>query len=100
MKMKTTLIALIATLLITPALAANPNYGKAEDYGSDRFAMINNCMVANITAAAKDKVSVEACMNENGFAFCPNCKVFGNQGPRCLDEDHHHSWCWVKDDER
>lgn len=23
-----------------------------------------------------------------------------NEGPRCLDEDHLHSWCWVKDGER
>jgi hypothetical protein len=78
----------------------NPNYGKADDYGSERFAAVNYCMVANLTAAPKDKVSIEVCMNDNGFAFCPDCKIFGNKGPRCLDEDHLHSWCWVKEDER
>jgi hypothetical protein len=82
-------------------VAGNPNFGKAGDYGSERFAMINRCMTQKITAKAEGRIpeSVEVCMNANGFAFCPECRIFGNKGPKCLDENHMHSWCWVKDED-
>jgi len=101
----TAAIAIVATSasawpITKPAWVANPNYGKADDYGSERFATINRCMTQNITAAAegRDKVSIELCMSDHGFVFCPDCKIFGNKGPACLDEDHLHSWCWKKED--
>ena len=33
-------------------------------------------------------------MANQGFVFCPDCLVFGNDGPNCKDDDHLHSWCW------
>jgi hypothetical protein len=105
--------ALLALAVVAPAFAVpiapyaiakqlgNANYGKADDYGSERWRMAASCLSHMVTAKAEGRQpeSFEACMNENGFAFCPDCKIFGNRGPKCLDEDHLHSWCWVKDED-
>jgi hypothetical protein len=71
----------------------NPNFGKADDYGSERYSVINQCMIAK----AK---SMDACMAKSGYVFCPDCQVFGNDGPRCKDDDPLHSWCWEQDIEK
>ena len=62
--------------------------------------MAASCLSHMVTAKADGRIpeSFEVCMNDNGFAFCPDCRVFGNQGEKCMDGDHMHSWCWVKDD--
>ena len=47
--MKTLIVIALIAALATPAFAgstgANPNYGKADDYGSERYAAVNRCMV-------------------------------------------------------
>lgn len=80
----------------------NENFGKADDYGSERYAAVNDCMVKAVTAkAAKDATgkSLEPCMRNGGFVFCPGCQVFGNDGPRCESDEfgYFHSWCWQQD---
>ncbi len=71
----------------------NKNFGKADDYGSERFAVINQCMI--------DKAkSMDACMAKSGYVFCRDCQIFGNEGPRCKDDDPLHSWCWEQDVKR
>jgi hypothetical protein len=94
--------ALLAALLLaaTPALAyktlaGNPNYGKADDYGSETFAMVNQCM---ITATQQKNLTLSDCMKDNGYAFLPNARVFGNSGPKCKTDEMGvwHSWCWGK----
>lgn len=78
--------------------AANPNYGKADDYGSDRFAMVNQCMVAAIQQKEPDKPAppnaLPDCMKDNGYAFLPNARIFGNSGPKCKADEQgvFHSW--------
>ena len=102
--MKTALLAALL-LAVTPALAANPNYGKAEDYGSDRFAMINQCMIAAAQQKETGKPApanaLPDCMKDNGYAFLPNARVFGNSGPKCKTDEMGvwHSWCWGKSGE-
>jgi hypothetical protein len=71
----------------------NKNFGKADDYGSDRFTTVNQSLVKGITDKSGED-GIEACMNNQGYVFCPDCQVFGNDGPRCKDDDHLHSWCW------
>ena len=92
--MKTALPAALL-LAVTPALAANPNYGRADDYGSERFAMVNQCM---ITATQQKNLTLSDCMKDNGYAFLPNARVFGNSGPKCKTDETGvwHSWCWAK----
>jgi hypothetical protein len=71
----------------------NKNFGKADDYGSERFTTVNQCLVKGITDKSGED-GIEACMNNQGYVFCPDCQVFGNDGPRCKDDDQLHSWCW------
>jgi hypothetical protein len=68
----------------------NDNFGKADDVGSERFSVINQCFIAK----AK---SIDTCMAKSGYVFCPECQIFGNDGPRCKNDDPLHSWCWVQD---
>jgi hypothetical protein len=102
--MKTALLAALL-LAVTPALAypqanktpaANPNYGKADDYGSDRFAMLNQCMIGATHNKTPDSDPLETCMSANGYHFLPDAHVFGNRGPKCKsdEEGEFHSWCW------
>jgi hypothetical protein len=70
----------------------NNNFGKADDYGSERFSVINQCF---IDLAGKSRgMTIDACMAKSGYVFCPDCQVFGNDGPACKDDDPLHSWCW------
>ena len=95
-------VALASILIAAYAYGAdNPNYGKADDYGSDRFRAVNHCMVEGISNKQKpDKTGagLTPCMNSLGFDFCDNCQVFGNSGPKCGKDEqkHFHSWCWTK----
>ena len=94
-------IALLTAALIAvslPALAANPNFGKADDYGSDRFAMLNQCMIGATHNKTPDSDPLETCMSANGYHFLPDAHVFGNSGPKCKtdEESEFHSWCWGK----
>jgi hypothetical protein len=84
--------------LSLPAHAGNPNYGKADDYGSDRFAMLNQCMIDAQHNTTPDSDALETCMKRNGYAFLPDAHVFGNRGPKCKTDDmgEMHSWCWGK----
>jgi len=99
-----TIAVLLTYLLITwavwPAAAeSNKNYGKSDDYGSARFAQVNQCMVELInnqkTPDPKGK-ALSQCMKDNGYAFLPNARVFGNSGSNCKDDKLgvFHSWCW------
>jgi hypothetical protein len=67
----------------------NPNFGKADDYGSERFSVINQCMIAK----AK---SMDLCMAKKGYVFCPDCQVLGNDGPKCKSDEVNRlrSWCY------
>jgi hypothetical protein len=88
---------LIAGCVMAHAKSANPNYGKADDYGSDRWRMAASCLSRAVTS--KEHTSFELCMNDNGFRFEPDNRIFGDRGPKCLDNDHLHSWCWEKDND-
>ena len=94
------LVAFMFIVIASIAMAGDENFGKADDYGSDRFVMVNKCEVyltkypqPGETDPAK---MLARCMEANGFAFLPDAKIFGDRGPRC-DEDGEglwHSWCW------
>jgi hypothetical protein len=80
------------------------NFGKADDYGSDRFAMVNQCMIAVAHDGQPDANPFSAfsdCMWNNHYRFQPNNRVFGNSGEKCKthlsDEGITHSWCWEKE---
>ena len=91
-------IALFILLMFSRAFANPANYGKADDYGSERFAAINNCYVAGIEGhpTLKGAAFLTACMRQLGWQFCDDCRVFGNTGPHCKNDEQgiHHSWCW------
>ena len=99
----TFLLAVAPAFLIAllPAYADPKNYGKADDYGSERYAMVSHCMVEAIKHKEPGKAaapnSIPDCMHDNGFHFAPNNRVFGNQGEQCKDGDPLHSWCWERD---
>jgi hypothetical protein len=93
--------ALITTLAPVPAHAGstNPNFGKADDYGSDRFRAINTCMIeatTNKAPADHSGLGLKTCMDRLGFEPCNNCQIYGNRGPKCIKdaEGFFHSWCW------
>ena len=100
--MKTVLLAALL-FAVSPALAypqADKNFGKADDYGSDRFNAVNHCMVEAITNKQKPDpsgLSLTICMDHQGFQPCEDCQVFGNRGPKCAENRNggfFHSWCW------
>jgi hypothetical protein len=95
--MKTTLLAVALITIVTPASAGNPNYGKADDYGSERFALVNQCL-ARIVAHETTNRSIPDCMSDHGYRFQPNAQVFGNSGGKCKNDSQgvFHSWCWEK----
>ena len=91
-----------AAALPSVALAANPNFGKADDYGSDRFKAINTFMIEGTTnkePAGPSGLGLKPCMGRLGFEPCNNCQIFGNRGPKCIkdDEGFFHSWCWKEE---
>jgi hypothetical protein len=94
MKKKMFLAVAMTAVLAAPAWSGKENYGKADDYGSERFRAINQCMIG---VTLKTDRSLSDCMDGRDFAFCPNCQVFGNSGGRCKnDRDGKlHSWCWI-----
>jgi hypothetical protein len=96
-QVKKVLLAMaMTTLLAAPAWSGKENYGKADDYGSARYAAINQCVVDIIMPKPGEvPLPLTECMKESGFKFCPNCRVWGNEGPRCKKDDGFwHSWCW------
>jgi hypothetical protein len=100
--MKTALFAAAFVVAALPAWAGKENYGKADDYGSASFAMLNQCMVDATTHKEPGKrvspTVLPDCMKDNGFAFLPDARVFGNRGPKCKSDEMgvFHSWCWGK----
>jgi len=90
---------LIAWAVWPAAAESNKNYGKADDYGSARFAQVNQCMVAlinNHQTPDPKGIALSRCMKNNNYAFLPDARVFGNSGPKCKDDKMgvFHSWCW------
>ena len=84
-------MAMLALVGVSVANAGKEHYGRADDVGSAEFAMIAQCM------APEDQL--RACMEDNGFVFLPNARVWGNEGPRCKNDKENgvfHSWCWKK----
>jgi hypothetical protein len=102
--MKTALLTAVIIAVSLPASAAdkNPNDGKADDYGSQRYAAVNNCMVAAIEQKepkAAPPNALSDCMKNSGYVFLPDARIFGNSGPKCKTDElgTFHSWCWEED---
>jgi hypothetical protein len=95
------LIAVSLVALALPANAAsNKNFGKADDYGSERFAQVNRCMVKLIAehkTPDPNGIGLSGCMSNNNYTFLPNARVFGNSGAKCKDSEWGvwKSWCWA-----
>jgi hypothetical protein len=96
--MKTLVTVALILIATTPAWS-----GKSNDYSSASFRAINQCYVAHIEAHAPPLRSnsqmstyMKGCMNKLGFTFCAECRVFGDDGPRCKNDGMgaEHSWCW------
>jgi hypothetical protein len=90
---------LTISMAALPAYAGNKNFGKAEDYGSARFAQVNQCEVQLVGKGQTPDpkgIALSQCMKRNGYQFMSNARVFGNSGPRCKDDEEgvFHSWCW------
>jgi hypothetical protein len=97
MKMKYLLVS-ACVLLAAPAYADSKNFGKADDYGTERWAMDAQCLAQ--LAAHEIEGDITSCMEANGFKWLPNARVFGNDGPKCKNDKewgHYHSWCWWKE---
>jgi hypothetical protein len=61
-----------AVLMLAPAsaLAGNPNLGKSDDYGSERFAQVNRCMVEHIEKNLPpdpEGKTIGQCMVDHGY---------------------------------
>jgi hypothetical protein len=83
--------------LVGVANAGEENYGRADDVGSDRFLQVNQCLAFG-PAPDREGKALAQCMKDNYYAFMPNAQVWGNDGPKCKDDELgvFHSWCWKK----
>jgi hypothetical protein len=93
--MKTALLTTALVVAALPAQADNKNFGKSDDYGSERFSVLNQCFIEN---AHQGSQKLPDCMKDKGYAFLPEARVFGNSGPKCKKDEMGplHSWCWGK----
>jgi hypothetical protein len=75
---------------------------KADDYGSERFVQVNQCMVDflqhNPGKTDPQGITLSVCMKNHDYTFLPDAKIFGDSGPKCKNDKLgvFHSWCWSK----
>lgn len=82
--MRTMIITAVILMMTISAQAGNPNLGKADGYGSDRYAAVNTCMAESINNKQRKPdphgLTLVPCMGRFGFEFCSNCQIWGNRG--------------------
>ena len=91
--------AAIVVLITAPAFAW-PIHAQTHDADfPDQMRAINHCYVEFIKSGrtpASD-TDLRTCVEEQGFAFCPDCKIFRYSGGACSKDKEngvHRATCW------
>lgn len=95
------------TLTAIALLALMPHAAIGQTHDADfpdEMRAINKCYVHIITQAPEhkaDEAYLRACIEEQGFKFCDNCRIFHVKGGLCKDDHEngiHRATCWRSKD--